>query len=102
MNIYAIVFIGIFAALGTVVLIFILQQRKMKLSPVQKQEIKDLIKQGIVYEDDFINTYYTMLRNQGYMHLFGGYEKQAHDLLFTMIQESKGHKASLENILKNL
>jgi len=70
-------------------------------SNISKQEIRDLIVKGIQYEDDFINTYFEMLRNDGYMHTFGGYESQAHDLLFNMIQESKSHKMGLEKILEH-
>lgn len=99
---YTLYFIIFLAFLAIAALIFILQRKKKGFHGMEKNQLHDLIQQGIVYEDDFINTYYTMLRNEGYMHVFGGYEKQAHDLLFTMIQESKGHKASLENILKQI
>ncbi|MBD3281622.1 hypothetical protein GF391_02640 [Candidatus Uhrbacteria bacterium] len=73
-----------------------------KLSPEDRKKVSQEIEQGIIYEDQFVDTYYNMLRNKGYMFAFGGHKKQAHDLLFKMIEESKAHRASLKNIKKQL
>ena len=73
-----------------------------KLSPEQREKLSQEIEQGIIYEDQFVDTYYNMIRNEGYMFAFGGHKKQAHDLLFNMIEESKAHKISLLNIKKQL
>lgn len=76
--------------------------KTQQLSAEDKKFLSQEIEQGIIYEDTFVDTYYNVIRNQGYMHAFGGHEKQAHDLLFKMIEESKAHKASLMNIKKQL
>lgn len=73
-----------------------------KLSQKDREFLSKEIEQGIIYEDNFVDTYYNLLRNQGYMHTFGGHEKQAHDLLYKMVEESKAHKTSLLNIKKQL
>jgi hypothetical protein len=75
---------------------------KQKISKENLEILKKEIEQGIIYEDEFVDTYYNLIRNEGYMHAFGGHEKQANDLLFKMIEESKAHKASLQNIEKQL
>jgi hypothetical protein len=64
--------------------------------------LKEEIDKGILMEDEFIVTYFNLLRNEGYMHTFGGYKKQAHDLLHQMIEESKHHKHALIDVKKHL
>ncbi|MDQ7814981.1 MAG: hypothetical protein RDU25_04230 [Patescibacteria group bacterium] len=63
--------------------------------------MKDLIRQGVVYEEDFITTYFKVVHDEGFMKYFGEHEKEAGELLNTMIQESTGHKNVLNNILEN-
>jgi len=72
------------------------------LSDEDRMVLKEDIEKGILMEDEFVDTYYNLIRNEGYMHYFGGYEKQAHDLLHKMIEESKAHKIALLNIKKQL
>lgn len=76
--------------------------KKIILSTKDKEFLSSEIEQGILYEDQFVNIYYNMLRNEGYMFAFGGHKNQAHNLLFKMVEESKAHKASLMNIKKQL
>jgi hypothetical protein len=78
------------------------KKRSRNISPEDRAVLKQEIEQGIIYEDEFADTYYNLIRNEGYMHAFSGHEKQAHDLLFKMIEESKAHKISLQNIQKQL
>ncbi len=106
MHIEALILVGAAAAVGAGY--WFISTKKLKSSYKPKLSGKDReflskeIEQGIIYEDNFVDTYYNLLRNQGYMHTFGGHEKQAHDLLYKMVEESKAHKASLMNIKKQL
>ncbi len=80
-------------------------KRSKYLSRISEEDLKLLkeeIDKGILMEDEFVVTYFNLLRNEGYMHTFGGYEKQANDLLHQMIEESKYHKQALVDIKKTL
>lgn len=92
----------VLAGAGITVAIKKKRSRIQRLSSEDKNFLSKEIEQGIIYEDQFVDTYYNMLRNQGYMFAFGGHKNQAHDLLYKMIEESKAHKASLMNIKKRL
>ncbi len=63
--------------------------------------MKDLIKQGVVYEEDFITTYFKVVHDEGFMKFFGEHQQEAEGLLNTMIDESTGHKSVLNNIIQN-
>ena len=93
---------GAIAIIAIIAIMAFLYGRPKPLTEAQKQKTLKLIDQGVLYEDEFIAKYFTILRNQGYMYTFGGYEKQAHDLLYKMIQESEAHKAALIKIKKHL
>lgn len=64
--------------------------------------LKELIKQGVVYEDEFVDVYFKVIRDEGFMENFGEHKEEALQLLTTMIEESKGHKSLLENVMANL
>jgi hypothetical protein len=50
--------------------------------------IQTFVDQGIIYEDQFIETYLMVLRDEGFMELFGAHKDEASTLLTTMIRES--------------
>ncbi len=76
--------------------------KRQNLTDEDRDLLKQEIEKGAVLEDEFVDTYYNLIRNEGYMHAFGGHEKQAEILLYKMIEESKAHKVSLLNIKKQL
>ena len=62
--------------------------------------ILSFVEQGIIYEDQFIETYLMVLRDEGFMELFGAHQDEARTLLTTMIRESGKHKVDLEQLKK--
>ncbi|MDF1496998.1 MAG: hypothetical protein P1P90_02965 [Patescibacteria group bacterium] len=105
MHLEIIVIAGVvIAGIGAVTLATKLKKsEKFKnLTDEDRDLLKQEIEKGLVLKDEFVDTYYNIIRNEGYMHAFGGHEKQAEDLLYKMIEESKAHKSSLLNIKKQL
>lgn len=66
------------------------------------KDLKKIIEQGIELEDDFIKTYMSVIKDEGFAQYFETNQAKAEELLQTLITQSTGHKAILENILKNL
>jgi hypothetical protein len=65
--------------------------------------VADLIKRGIVYEDDFIILYMKLIRDEGFLEIFPETSREeVKNHLETLITESTGHKSVLENIIGNL
>lgn len=60
-------------------------------------ELKTLIDKAIIYEDEFIENYMKLIRDEGFIKNFEDQEK-AKDLLNILIEESKEHKQTLEDI----
>jgi len=65
-------------------------------------DLKELIKKGIIYEDEFMELYLKLIRDEGFMEFFGAEQTKAKQLLNVLISESQEHKATLENIINNL
>jgi hypothetical protein len=66
------------------------------------EELKTLLDKGVLMEDDFIQTYMSVIKDEGFSQYFMEKEKLAKELLQTLIDESTGHKKTLENIINNL
>lgn len=66
------------------------------------QELKELIDRGIIYEDNFIKTYMSLIKDEEFLKYYGNQKEEAKKLLNKLIKESEGHKISLENIMKHL
>jgi len=60
--------------------------------------LKSVVDQGIIYEDQFIETYLKVIRDEGFMELFGTNQDEARTLLTKMIEESGKHKEELEQL----
>lgn len=66
------------------------------------ETLKQLVDAGILYEDQFIEMYFKLLRDEGFMSFFGIKEEDARKLLTVLIDESKGHKADLEQLKQSM
>lgn len=66
------------------------------------ENIESLIKQGILWEDEFVDTYLKLIRDEEYMEFFGEKKEEAKRLLDVMIAESGEHKKSLEQLFGEL
>ena len=65
-------------------------------------DLKRLIEQGIVYEDEFVNVYFNVLSEPDFVNYFAEDLEKAKTLLNTMIKESKTHKNILVNIMNKI
>ena len=82
---------------------FVALTRREKRPPADPLEkLRSEIKKGIVFEDEFVDVYFRVIRDEGFMDYFGPDKEEAKTLLSTMIEESKGHKVLLENVMANL
>lgn len=91
------------AAIVALALVIVLTARKKPTAPADATaQLRDLIKTGVAYEEEFIETYFHVIRDEGFMEHFGPHKDEAKQLLTTMIEESKGHKQLLDNVLANL
>ena len=61
-------------------------------------ELKNLIEKAIKNEEDFIESYLNLAKDEG----FENNREKAKDLLDVLIEESKEHKKTLEEIINNL
>ncbi|GEM_PF-1384671 len=107
MNIKVVLLVSVIVLAGIIksILVYFRYKRFKHLFQISDENLKLLkeeIDKGILMEDEFVTTYFDLLRNEGYMHVFGGYEKQTHNLLYQMINESKNHKQALVDIKKSL
>lgn len=98
---------GIIAVIVGVVLLMYLyippffgKRQAKEIAPLA--ELKSLLVNGVKYEDEFIETYMSYLRDEGFMLLFGGRQTETRQIMDTLISESKFHKSSLENVITNL
>ena len=66
------------------------------------EEMRHLINSGIKYEDEFIDLYMKVIRDEGFLYLFGSNQAKAKELLSQLIQESNEHKQILEKIISQL
>lgn len=91
-------------AVVAIALVFMFATRKKPSAASRdpKATLKELLQTGVMYEEEFIDTYFHVIRDEGFMDNFGANKDEANRLLTTMIEESKGHKALLENVLANL
>ncbi len=64
-------------------------------------DLKTLLDKGVAYEDDFIETYLNVIKDEGFLQYFPDQEK-AKNSLQLLIDESKEHKKTLENIIAEL
>ncbi len=58
--------------------------------------------EGVGYEDEFIKVYMELLKDGGFMGLFGADRPAAESALTTLVTESRGHKQVLEHVLKKI
>jgi len=98
---YTIVTFVVVVAAVAIYLFYLKRPRAAALPDDPLEHMKALIKQGVVYEEDFITTYFKVVHDEGFMKYFGENEKEAFELLNTMIDESTGHKNVLNNIIEN-
>ncbi|MFH1078203.1 MAG: hypothetical protein V1745_02905 [Patescibacteria group bacterium] len=61
-------------------------------------DLQSLVDQGILIEDQFIDIYMKVLRDEGYMETFGSHQDEARELLATLIGESRTHRTGLERL----
>ncbi len=66
------------------------------------KDLKTIIEKGIELEDDFIKTYMSVIKDEGFAQYFEANQAKAEELLQTLINQSTGHKESLEKVLKTL
>lgn len=67
-----------------------------------KEQVRELVRKGILLEEEFVEMYFKVIRDEGFMQNFGTNQEEAKQLLSTMIEESQGHKQLLDNVLANL
>jgi hypothetical protein len=86
------------------VLVFVFSARKKGEAPPSdpKEQVKELARTGVLYEEQFVETYFKVIRDEGFMSNFGPNQDEAKRLLTIMIDESRGHKQLLENVIANL
>lgn len=65
--------------------------------------LENLIKKGIVYEDDFVELYMKLIKDEGFLEIFPAAARgEVKSHLEFLIKESSEHKNILENIINNL
>jgi rubrerythrin len=62
------------------------------------QKLKGLLFDGLKMEEDFITLYLKVIKDEGFLQYFPDQNK-AKQLLQTLINESKWHKKTLEEII---
>ena len=67
----------------------------------KKEELEELIRQGILYEDEFIIMYAKLLRGINIGPVIKNEQEKAKEGLTILLEESKYHKKALEKILGN-
>lgn len=68
----------------------------------QMEELKTLLDKGVSFEDEFIETYMKVIRDEGFLQNFGEHQEEAKKILDVLIKESDEHKKLLLNIMNNL
>ena len=64
-------------------------------------ELKKILEDGVQMEDDFIETYMAVLKDEGFVEYFSDKEK-ARQLLQKLLNESQDHKQTLEKIINKI
>ena len=62
------------------------------------ENLEALIKQGIIWEDEFVKEYLAVINNPEFMEFFGENKEEAKKLLDIMIKESEEHKETLDKL----
>ena len=75
---------------------------RRKKSGDKKEELKELIKQGILYEDEFIVMYAKLLKSERFSAFFKDRQERTKEILNILMVESEGHKRGLERVIDNL
>ncbi|MFA5185707.1 MAG: hypothetical protein WC551_04420 [Patescibacteria group bacterium] len=99
---YVYYILGILVLLALIAVVFSVMSRSVRPETDPLEKITSLIKQGILYEEEFVEVYFKVIRDEGFMENFGENKEEARQLLTTMIEESRGHKNLLENVMANL
>lgn len=69
----------------------------------RKEELKELIRQGILYEEEFIIMYAKLLKGERFLPYFKDqYKEKVKEHLDILLTESEFHKKGMEQILNNL
>lgn len=69
----------------------------------KKEELKELIRQGILYEEEFIIMYAKLLKGERFSPYFKDQHKEkVKQHLDVLLVESEFHKKGMEQILNNL
>ena len=69
----------------------------------RKEELKQLIRQGILYEEEFIIMYAKLLKGERFLPYFKDqYKEKVKQHLNILLVESEGHKKGMEGILNNM
>ena len=66
------------------------------------KDLKNILDHGIELEDEFITTYMSVIKDEGFAQYFEGDQTKAEELLQKLITESTWHKETLEKLLKTL
>ncbi|MCI0479334.1 hypothetical protein L0Y59_02210 [Candidatus Uhrbacteria bacterium] len=66
------------------------------------QHLTQLVDQGILMEDEFIELYLKVVRDEGFIDAFGAHADEARTMLTSLIEESRGHKAGLVKLKESL
>lgn len=93
---------GILVLMALAVVVFSIKGNSIQPETDPLERIMSLLKQGVLYEEEFVEVYFKVIRDEGFMDNFGVHKEEARQLLTTMIEESKGHKILLENVMANL
>lgn len=65
------------------------------------QTLKSLLLDGIKMEDEFIQSYFSVIKDADFSQYFTD-ESRAREILETLIEESKWHKKTLEEIVNKI
>lgn len=65
-------------------------------------ELQTFVYQGILYEEQFVEMYFKVLRDEGFMEYFDANQAEAKQLFTTMIEDSARHKQDLEDLKLNV
>ena len=102
MNYY--LFIGIALLIVIVLTVGFFVKRRRVTSPQQSKtyRLRELIDRGVVYEDDFIQMYLKLLRDEGFLRFFGKQQGRAHIVMTKLMEESTEHKRALADVKARL
>ncbi|MDD2325976.1 MAG: hypothetical protein PHW63_08260 [Alphaproteobacteria bacterium] len=99
------IYIGIgIGILGLVLILYALRKRGEIFGGGYDslEHFQSLLKEGIRYEDDFVENYRNKKMDDSIMELFGENRTEAEKIFNILLEESLGHKRVLANILAKL